>query len=400
VRHTQRGRVRQAFAIAPIAAILAIGYPIVAGAASGSVTVGPTSLSGSGQVNPGESISAGYDVAFGGGQPATRVQVSGATATIELSCKQNQPPAGQLVIQLSSSTYDLAAGDSGWHATASPQDAAGYQGAGAAPDLCAGKKMWVDTHSSGGVTYSATLSSWDTQDAIQIRFHAVDAGAANCGNAAQNTAACNAAWTSPASTNAASLPGAPSNPGTGNTGPGTGNTGPGTGNPGPGAGNPGTGTGGTNPGTTNPGPGAGNPGPVTDNPGTSTVAGSPAGSSNNAPIAPAVSAAVSAAVATHAAAEAASGSATNQPAAPAASAASAQSAPHVGRTDFPLKVIVALAGGGAHHAVSPIPGLASTGSLLSELPIHWLAAVAALDVVLAVAVVVRRRRAHQQAATS
>ena len=339
--------------IAPAVCLLTAASPLRAGASgAGVVTVGPASFAGGARVSPGDRISAGYDLAFAGAHPSATVHASGATATLALSCRQNSTPAGRLQIPLADGAYAIASGDTVWHATSSQRDAAGYQGGGVVPDLCGGARMWVDTHSSPGVTYAASLQSSDTHDVIQIRFHAIDAGI-NCGATSQNPApgssACDAAWSAVASSTAALTPGSSAGPGS--SGSATGSA-----------------------------PPAATPG--TNYPTASTSraavarASAVAGLSTHRPVGFAVT-----------------------PLAAGTNAASGTSPLASG--ELPLAVVLAPAGGGRNVGQSPsaMSPIAAAASWVSELPIQGLALVAGADVLLAVAIVVRRRRAHQNAVT-
>ena len=342
-----RGRALPAAALAAVAFLLVAGHAGGAAAAgSGSVTVGPTGLTGGGQVSPGARISAGYDLAFTGAHASTTVHVAGATATLSLRCKQNEAPAGQLVIPLADRPSAIAAGDIGWHATSGQRDPAGYQGSGSVPDLCGGRQAWVDAHGSLGVTFAATLESGDTHDAIQIRFHAVDASA-TCGDPTQNpspgSSACDAPWSAAGATTAALTPGSSATTGTttppptsapGHTAPGTGATAPHTGS--------------------------------AHSSGVAGVASHPPAGAGGGPLHLSVPA-----VAT--------------PIRPAFISG-----------ELPLSVVLAPTGGSHRSIASPLQGLpgAVVRSLFSELPLNWFVLIAGADVLLLMALVVRRRRAQ------
>src|SRR5438309_1527887 len=194
---------------------------------------------------------------------------------------------------------------------------------------------------------SVTLESGDAHDAIQVRFHAVDAGA-TCGDPTQNpspgSSACDAPWSAASATTAALTPGSSATTGTttppptsvpGHTAPGTGATAPHTGS----------------------GHSSGVAG-VASHP--------PAGARGGGPLQRSVPA-----VAT--------------PIRPAFISG-----------ELPLSVVLAPTGGSHRSIASPLQGLpgAAVRSLFSELPLNWFVLIAGADVLLLMALVVRRRRAQ------
>lgn len=387
--------------LAPFVAALGVAAPLATEAAGGSVA-GSGALSSSSLVNPGDRISAGYDLAFTGSHQAATLHASGATALIKLSCKHAKAPAGRLVIPLRDGAYSIGANDTAWHATAAAGDPASFQGTGAVPDLCGGKKMWVD-----GVTYSTTIRSGDTRDAVSVRFHAVDAGSIACSSTGQNPSpgsdACQAAWSRASTT----LPGSDGSASVPSAGSGVGGTTIG-----------GTGSGGLLPGS---GEGGGNP--VADVPGAGGVASIP----SVPPVLPGtlpvsslpavvpgtltVPAAVTGAL--HTAAGAGEVAVTTVTSAldaladrDALAANSPATAPTSGiaqpddasgdSTDRPAGVPLPVVS--QQPATAPISPIASPvgmpGLLLTELPIKWFGGLAGLDVLLCIAIAMRRRRAH------
>jgi hypothetical protein len=343
-----RGRIISLLACLPVAIVIQAGLASTAHASTAGVAVaGPAPLGGVGQVRPGELISAGFDLAMPGGHGDATVVVTGAEVQISLSCKQNQAAAGRMTVSLAGRTFAVPRGDATWHATSSTQDPAGYDGAAAVPDLCSGKQEWVDARTVPGAMYSADLTSADTTDPIQVRFHAVS-GDVDCTDPGQNPSPgsndCDAGWTAATVTTAARPAG---NPAPGSPG-GTGAAG--------------------------------------------STAGSGAGAAHGAASPPVAPTRVTAAAATKSPARALA----------IASPVSARAAPVTASTppdaDLPLSVILAPAapsrGSPSRSPLSPEAGLAA--SLLGQLPLPWVALLAAADALLAVALIVRCRRTKEK----
>jgi hypothetical protein len=187
------GRLR--FALPVLCAALALPAPVTALASGGQLTAA-SPLTVDGPLSPGDLVAAGLDLSYAAAHPATTVSVS-ATASLELSCRTGEPPVAHLYFGLRSASFALPAGDTTWHATASPSAAAGYLGTVRVPDACGGHKLWAD----GGVGYAGRVVSADTRDQVQLRFHAVDGDGTDCtAQPGSGSSACSADWTAPVST--------------------------------------------------------------------------------------------------------------------------------------------------------------------------------------------------------
>jgi hypothetical protein len=328
------GRFAPLILLPPVAAGLALAGVAGAAAASSGTVSAEAALPGAGQIDPGDTIAAGLDLAFASVHPTAGVHVDGATASLELSCRPNQAPEARLVIRFRASAYTLAAGDTAWHATADPAAPSGYLGAAAAPDLCGGKKMWTQT-----VAFAATVSSDVPEDAVQVRFHAVDGGSADCSR--QASSACASAWTSPVTVYPAPSP---------------------------------SGQGASQPGSTSGGSGAAGHTVPTPAPGT-----------NRSKAAPAARESTSAAATPGFSRE------PNVVAEP--GGVGAPSGIPAARNGQRLPVVEAAPVVVARS--KPLVEVAGLGGLLDGLPVGWFAAAAALDLGLGAALILRHRRRHR-----
>jgi hypothetical protein len=172
-------------------------------------------------VEPGDVISSGWTLSIPGHHPAATVQLTDVVATIPLRChtekrEHRDGTATTVALRFGDVVLTVGADDTGWHPTARPADAQGYQASTSVGDPCGGRA----SEPGGVVTYQARVLSTDTADPLLLRFHSVDArsngsedeghhGDANvdCSSTTANRElhACSASWTPPTRVMAAAL---------------------------------------------------------------------------------------------------------------------------------------------------------------------------------------------------
>ena len=166
------------------------------------------SMEGNLQIQPGDWVGGGYQFDYAGNHPASTVQFTGATVTLNVSCSSSGTSPSPYVIDLAAGPYNVAAGSSAKYPY-SPSDSNGsmqgdpakWEGTAQIPALCgAGNAMWVNAQ-SGAATFAANVQSDDTTDAIQVQFHYTDSGTVDCSNTTQNpppggVSVCGRSWSS------------------------------------------------------------------------------------------------------------------------------------------------------------------------------------------------------------
>lgn len=165
------------------AAALAIGTTsAVLNSAAGATAIDPTvplsfptqAMEGRVNVLPGATLRAGYAFTVPGNHPAATVTVTDATVDFVATCA-NGSGGGVIALPLPDRSYTDPAGDgSDWLPTATQTAAAAYQATVDVPDLCHGTAISL---ASGG-TFKGSLTSTDTTDPINLRWHYSAGGSA------------------------------------------------------------------------------------------------------------------------------------------------------------------------------------------------------------------------------
>lgn len=192
------------WALASLAALSLLAVQALPAGATGTgqVTSSPQDPGGSHQIQPGNWLSAGYDITMPGGHSDATIHVVSASVSVDVSC-DGRTRWGSITVSLPNEVYSIAAGDNHWYATEKSDQYTSYQGAAHAPNVCSGGVI-TELHDGGlGVVGRATLQSNNTTNNIQIRFHLFDAATnanhvdIDCGSQSSNPSGggmCNEPW--------------------------------------------------------------------------------------------------------------------------------------------------------------------------------------------------------------
>jgi serine protease AprX len=129
-----------------------------------------SSAQGSMRIYPGDTLEAGDVVNMNGAHPQASLSVLGAVVTLPVSCTWNGATAGWITINVGGGPYAIAANSGRDFPTGNwESNIDSLQGSTAAPNLCSGGQMF-----NNSATYWAEVTSTDTTDPVQIRFHYLD----------------------------------------------------------------------------------------------------------------------------------------------------------------------------------------------------------------------------------
>jgi hypothetical protein len=130
------------------------------------LTMGPQAMEGDLKVTPGDKLQVGYDFTMPGNHPAATVMFSDAKVTFEAACATGVvlPP---IVVGIGDQSYDDPPSSSLWYPSGDQHSAAVYQGSIIVPDLCTGGQMTL----KGGGIFTTGVSSTDTTDKVNVRWH-------------------------------------------------------------------------------------------------------------------------------------------------------------------------------------------------------------------------------------
>jgi hypothetical protein len=127
------------------------------------------SMEGALKIHPGDTVYGGFDFTAPGSHPAETVSFAGGTVTIIGTCSNGQTD-NLGTIAIPAYTLALAASDSNWYPSGDQSSSAVLQGSIQAPsNLCGGGSAYLNAPS--GATFSTSVSSTDTTDPVNVRFH-------------------------------------------------------------------------------------------------------------------------------------------------------------------------------------------------------------------------------------
>ena len=138
-----------------------------------TLSMGPQAMEGNLTLSAGDTLQAGYDFTMPGSHPAATVSFIGATVTFAWTCVSG-PGSGILVVPLANQSYTDAQGSPDWYPSGEQNSPLVYQGSVAVPNGCNGGPV---SFREGG-TFSTGISSTDTKDKINIRWHYSGGGSA------------------------------------------------------------------------------------------------------------------------------------------------------------------------------------------------------------------------------
>jgi hypothetical protein len=149
----------------------------------GSITTSG-SMEGNLPINPGDTISAGYDFTLPGTHPADTISATSGSVLLTVNCPDSSTQP--LSIALPSQSYDVPANNSQWFPSGDQKSSLVYQGSVTAPtNLCGGQQG----HAPKGATFTENFGA-TTSNKFNVRFHYSDnsAGGWSGTNTVQPTA--------------------------------------------------------------------------------------------------------------------------------------------------------------------------------------------------------------------
>jgi probable HAF family extracellular repeat protein len=138
-----------------------------------TLSMGPQAMEGNLTLSAGDTLQAGYDFTMPGSHPAATVSFIGATVTFAWTCVSG-PGSGILVVPLANQSYTDAQGSPDWYPSGEQNSPLVYQGSVAVPNGCNGGPV---SFREGG-TFSTGISSTDTTNKINVRWHYSGGGSA------------------------------------------------------------------------------------------------------------------------------------------------------------------------------------------------------------------------------
>jgi serine protease AprX len=122
------------------------------------------------QISPRDTIEAGHVFNMPGTHPQATISGLGAEVVLPVSCTPYGAATGWITVGIDGGPYNLAQNSTATVPTGDETSAASFEGSIKAPDLCSGGVMYNRL-----ATYSAEITSTDTNDPVDVRFHYIDA---------------------------------------------------------------------------------------------------------------------------------------------------------------------------------------------------------------------------------
>jgi len=124
-------------------------------------------------LSAGDALQAGYDFTMPGSHPTATVSFIGSRWTFAWRYI-SVPGSGVLVVPMANQSYMDAQGSPNWYPSGDQQSSLVYQGSIAVPDVCGGGAV---NFGEGG-TFSTGISSTDTKNKVNVRWHYSGGGSA------------------------------------------------------------------------------------------------------------------------------------------------------------------------------------------------------------------------------
>jgi hypothetical protein len=133
-----------------------------------SLSMGPQAMEGNLTLSPGDTLHVGYDFTMPGNHPTASVSFIGAKVTFALTCASGVIPSPRiLAVLIANQKYTDAQNSPAWYPSGDQQSSLVYQGSITVPDACSGGLV---SFGEGG-TFSTGISSTDTHDKVNVRWH-------------------------------------------------------------------------------------------------------------------------------------------------------------------------------------------------------------------------------------
>jgi hypothetical protein len=130
------------------------------------ISMGPQAMEGNLTLSPGVMLQAGYDFTMPGNHPTASVSFIGAKVAFEWTCVSGAG-SGTLIVPMADQSYTDAQNSPAWYPSGDQNSSLVYQGSIAVPNVCSGGLV---SFRAGG-TFSAGISSTDTTDKVNVRWH-------------------------------------------------------------------------------------------------------------------------------------------------------------------------------------------------------------------------------------
>jgi hypothetical protein len=131
-----------------------------------ALLMGPQAMEGNLHLSPGTTLEAGYDFTMPGSHPGATIYFIGAEVTFAWKCVSGAG-SGNLAVPMADQSYTDTQSSSAWFPSGVQSSPLVYQGSTSVPDVCSGGLV---SFQPGG-TYSTTVSSTDTKDKVNVRWH-------------------------------------------------------------------------------------------------------------------------------------------------------------------------------------------------------------------------------------
>jgi hypothetical protein len=168
-----------------VALAAAVAVPVAAAASASTglgtpLTTHTQAMDGNLQVHQGSTLSVGYDFTMPGNHPQAAVRFLGttgsgaadsATATFTATCASGSQGSRTIEVDIFDHSYNDPANSTAWYPSGDQNDTSTYQGSVTVPSFCTSGAL-VSLQQGG--TFSTNVSSTDTQDKVDLRWHYED----------------------------------------------------------------------------------------------------------------------------------------------------------------------------------------------------------------------------------